>query len=434
MKPRIVVYTTKKTNRLVYIISTIFEERLGCELIITRDKREFLEVDGVRLNYSSESIEQIAQILPSPLLFENRIRDIEVVVNDDSEIPWLFANPRCSYGFDPIAACFYLLSRYEEYLPYRKDEHGRFASSSSLLGRHQADTKPLVDIYIGQLGKLLNLESINDRTVKPSFKLEVTVDIDQLFMYRSKGIARSILGAIADLLRNRTSLMTRFDVIMGYKKDPLDIYDFIIQRCKRQGIRPKFFFQVGETSRFDINNPIHLPNVIQRLNEIASDADVGIHPSYYSSEKHDILESEIERLSSALGAVILLSRQHYLRFRIPTTFRKLEEHGIREDFSMGFPDKNGFRAGTSIPFKFYDLERDEPTHLTIHPLVFMDVLAIRNNATYDEALNEMLALQTIVRENGGTFNSTWHPETLIGLGVNYPSMDLLTNLVDEGKH
>ena len=93
MKPRIVVYTTKKTNRLVYIISTIFEERLGCELIITRDKREFLEVDGVRLNYSSESIEQIAQILPSPLLFENRIRDIEVVVNDDSEIPLVVRQP-----------------------------------------------------------------------------------------------------------------------------------------------------------------------------------------------------------------------------------------------------------------------------------------------------------------------------------------------------
>jgi hypothetical protein len=33
--------------------------------------------------------------------------------------------------FDPLAATFYLVSRYEEYLPFIPDEHGRFPAKQS---------------------------------------------------------------------------------------------------------------------------------------------------------------------------------------------------------------------------------------------------------------------------------------------------------------
>lgn len=429
MRPKFALYTTKKTNRLAYIAGWIFEERLGYDLLITKDKQEFVDFKGFRLNYSNDQIENAPQITPSSLLFENRISEVDIAVNEVDGWPILFTNNRSSIGFDPLSACFYLISRFEEYLPYRKDEHGRFTTQSSIAGRYHSIDKPLADFYVAEVDRWFRSLYPDLPPIVTTTRLEVAIDVDQLFMFKSKGIARSVIGALSDLFRNRKSLVHRLDVLMGQKKDPLDIYASLILKCKSKGIRPIFFIQVGETSRFDLNNPIHLPEVIQRINELASDADIGLHPSYFSSDKHELLELEMERLSTTIGISIKSSRQHYLRHRMPGTIKKLEELGVRDEYSMGFPDKNGFRSGTSYPFRFYDLEKDEPANIHIHPLVFMDLLAIRNNDSFVAALEEMQSLYKSVCEFGGTFSTTWHPEALIGFDVDYPSMGLLDKLL-----
>ena len=50
--------------------------------------------------------------------------------------------------FDPFAATFYMLSRYEEYLPYKKDRFSRFPASESLAFKNNFLKKPVVDKWI----------------------------------------------------------------------------------------------------------------------------------------------------------------------------------------------------------------------------------------------------------------------------------------------
>ncbi|NJO69236.1 MAG: hypothetical protein HC830_08110 [Bacteroidetes bacterium] len=66
--------------------------------------------------------------------------------------------------------------------------------------------------------------------------------------------------------------------------------------------------------------------------------------------------------------MVTKSRQHFLRLKFPGTYHRLMQEGITDDYSMGFHDKPGFRAGIAMPYPFYDLVNEKETTLTVHPL------------------------------------------------------------------
>ena len=83
-------------------------------------------------------------------------------------------------------------------------------------------------------------------------------------------------------------------------------------------------------------------------------------------------------LKETLHKPIQRSRYHYLHFRLPEGYRNLMATGsIEHDFSMGYSENIGFRAGICSSFNFYDLAQDYETKLRIHPFAYMDV-ALKN--------------------------------------------------------
>lgn len=429
---QIYIFSEKRSNRLVYMARTI-ADRLGVLVEITSDNDILVTDDKAVINYSNIEAGKL-QITPAGLLFEKRIQDQELAVSKTGGVSLLYSNRDTLLGHDVIAACFYLLSRYEEYLPHRKDDHGRFASTSSVLSEIASIQTPLVDIYLKRLKNAL--QEIYPWLImrNEAFRIEVTVDVDQLFLYESKGIARSIIGTMKDSLINTKSLVRRLDVNLGGKQDPLNIYHALISKVGAFGINPRFFFQVGEPSRFDSNNPVHLPKVHDLINEISLRADIGLHPSYFSSDNHETFLLEHERLKKVTNQEVQHSRQHYLKFELPKTYRWLENEGITHDYSMGFADANGFRAGTAVPFKFYDLGREESTGLTIHPLIFMDMLTVRKYSNEVDSRTELDTITNAIKENGGLLNTTWHPEVLIGFDVPQASDGLLDYCLETYSH
>jgi hypothetical protein len=103
------------------------------------------------------------------------------------------------------------------------------------------------------------------------------------------------------------------------------------------------------------------------------------------------------------------SRQHYIRFELPSTFRRLITAGILHDYSMGYGSINGFRASIATPYYWYDLKSEEPTPLLLHPFCFMDA-----NSYYEqrlgpgEALEEILYYYKTIRAVNGTMITIWH--------------------------
>ena len=82
-----------------------------------------------------------------------------------------------------------------------------------------------------------------------------------------------------------------------------------------------------------------------------------------------MIRVEKQRLEHILGETVYHNRFHFLRFTLPQSYQQLLACGISDDYSMGYADQIGFRAGTCTPFYFYDLENEIQTTLKVHPLL-----------------------------------------------------------------
>jgi hypothetical protein len=134
-----------------------------------------------------------------------------------------------------------------------------------------------------------------------------------------------------------------------------------------------------------------------------------------------------------LGQKPIASRQHFVLLTLPDTYRRLLELGIKEDYSMGFASFPGFRAGTSLPFRFYDLREECETGLLIHPFQAMDVtLQQYLRLTPGEATARIEALIRKIKAVRGTFTSLWHNESLSGQGIWKGWREVFERMVQKG--
>ena len=123
------------------------------------------------------------------------------------------------------------MSRYEEYLPHRTDEHGRFASQESLAVQAGFADEPVVDQWACLLKRLIE-ERYPDYVFPPrSYRFVQTVDIDAAWCFLHKGLFRTVVGTLRDLVgrRDPAEVRRRFRVLAGREQDPYDTFDYIIE-------------------------------------------------------------------------------------------------------------------------------------------------------------------------------------------------------------
>ncbi len=326
--------------------------------------------------------------------------------------------------YDPLAAAFYCLSRYEEYLSFVPDAHGRFSAAASGLAALGWLQQPLVEQWAQAVGKCLQTYFPGLPIRPPAYAWQPTFDIDNAYAIRHKGWGRTAAGLAADLRPGRWGhLRTRWRVLRGQQPDPFDTYDRLHAWHTAAGLRPIFFFQIGDYGRFDKNLPVHRAPLQRLIRRTTTYADVGLHPSYPSSEQPARFATERDRLVAICPQPVIRSRQHYLRFRLPDTYRHLRAAGLQEEHSMGFADAVGFRAGTSRPFWWYDLAREAATDLRVVPFACMDVTLRRQFGTATAALAAVGELIDHVRAARGQFTTLFHNESVGGAAAGWPGWE-----------
>src|SRR5882757_2521952 len=150
------LYSPHITSRLRYIIGFISKELFDEQIVITSDKEEYTRYPLARLNYSDASIsDDDFFIRRTPLLFQTGIERQSIECFDLNYHKAFFATEG-DFSFDILAASFYLLSRYEEYLPHEKDEYGRYAYTGSLAHREGFLNIPLVNIWLREFKTALS--------------------------------------------------------------------------------------------------------------------------------------------------------------------------------------------------------------------------------------------------------------------------------------
>ncbi len=415
----LLIYSEATSSRLTFVLGLIFRDLLGIHFKHTTDADVFRKYQGPCLSYAEKPIGDELFIYATDLLFEKGINDQQINVFDWEDTKAFFGtHPRYSFPFDLFAASFFLVSRYEEYLPHLKDEHQRFMPKESLAYQKGFLDKPIVNIWAQKLKKKIAQFYPSYRFPECSFEYISTIDVDSVFSYKDKGIFRTS-GALFRSLINMDfkSVLERMQVLFGMKKDPFETFDYQLTLSKRYRLKMIYFFLVGDYDLNDKNIPIRSGAFQNIIKSVADYARVGIHPSYASNTEPDKLKREIARLAKVLNRDVLQSRQHFLKMTFPRTYERLIDMDILEDYTMGYASEIGFRASVCSPFNFYNLDMEQETKLRLFPFMVMDgTLKDNLHLNPKEAIERTRQLADEVKKVKGMFISLWHNHTLEDAG------------------
>ncbi|MBL4593944.1 MAG: hypothetical protein JKX68_09035 [Flavobacteriales bacterium] len=338
----ILIYSHKLTPRLRYIFKTIFTDVLLSKVVFTDNIEEFELSDNVKINYSPSRLKSGTFFQSSSILFETGIKEQHITTFEFNGHPCFFSVGQDSeFPFDPFAASFYLISRYEEYLPHIKDQHERFLAAESLAYQNNFLDQPLVNTWINKISTLIEEEHNGFHFPKRTFSYLSTIDIDNAFAYKHKGFIR-LLGGLAKALLGGNDLSERLKVIFGNGHDPYDTFDYQLNIHKEYNILPIYFFLLGDYGLNDKNIPVKNKSFQSLIKSLSDYYEVGIHPSYASNTNIKILTKEINRLQSITHRNTSKSRQHFLKLNLPTTYRNLIDNDIVADYTMGYAEVSGF--------------------------------------------------------------------------------------------
>ena len=415
----LLIYLPVVASRCKYIFDIIFKHEFGIRYNTTTDIKIFEAHQQEKIKYSYARIGAEIFIKSSTFLFSKTIEKINIPVEKKNETNVLFSNDSsCDIGFDIFAAIFYMVSRYEEYLPFVPDKQGRFKASDSIAYQNNFLQYPIVDIWIKHFKNKLAEKFPSLKFRSSSFNSVFTYDIDIAYAFRGRNIYRLTGAIIKDILKLKFKNIFNRLSSLSTKKDPWDVYDYLKEIIVRNKLNSIFFFLLGDYSRHDKNISYHHPLMIKLIRKISAFSYIGIHPSYKSSTTPGKILSEKIRLEKISNKQITKSRQHYLKFKLPDTYNQLAAAGIMQDYSMGFAETHGFRAGTCKPFYFYDLRNERSTLFKVFPITCMEASFLYYSKRKPaESLDIILTLINEVKKVDGTFISIWHNNTVSDEGI-----------------
>ena len=411
---------------------------LGWRFVLTTDEARFAgAAAGCRLRLGSRPGEAVAARLPlHPFLAGKSPTPADLTVVRRNALPLFFPVPDTN-DHDLLACIFYVLSRYEEYDAPEDtyDEHGRFPARASHAHRNGYLQQPVIRYWVLRIADHIR-ETYPDvlPPTPPPYRLQLTYDIDILWAYRHRGW-RGYAAGLRDLLTGHFARV-RDRFLADPSSDPYGTVPWLetlhgsltpprhLRAAAQKTDQPNterghppvapaavtyFWLLANGEDRRD-PNPFPVPKAqAELMSELTRKHACGLHPSYRTSDEPALLREEVARYTDLLGQPPRHARQHFLRFRLPATYRQLNAAGITHEHSMGYADAIGWRAGTNHPFRWYDLGEERETGLTVHPFAAMDVTLKKYlELSPEAAASALLALNEPVAALGGDFALLWH--------------------------
>jgi len=395
------------------------QDILRTDFTLTEDNAYFISYAGHKFCYGRQAIPETLYFAATNLLFEEDIYPQNLEFKNWNELKVFFpVTQESALPFDIFASSFYLVTAYAEYLPHMKDRHGRYAAEDSVNFKGGFLDMPIINIWSDNL-KLILAKKFNMDFFSIPYIFTPTININNPYSYKYKGFIKTTQALLNLLSKFQFKKFSkRVKVITGAKKDPFDSYEELTRIHKKYNLKPDYFVLVGDNGKYDKNLPHTNKQYISLIRNLDKEGEVCFHPSYGSENNEYKIREEKERLEKILRRSVTKSRQHYLKINIPHTFRTLIKIGIKEDFSMGYSSKIGFRAGTCSPFYFFDIERNQKTELKIHPFTVMDTtlkhhLGMRSK----EVIPFLEPVVNEIRSLGGNFTFVFHNQSIGGSGT-----------------
>lgn len=409
----LLIYTHKISPRFRYTMQQLFTRILGIEISFSSKVEDFIKHTGPKITYTKQPLQNEFFIRCNDLLFEQGIKELNIAVGTWDEVPCFFKVAEGSaIPFDIFAASFWLMSRYEEYLPHVKDLHGRYSPRDSLAYRNNFLKMPVVDIWAFKLLELLKARFPEIKHSTRSYQYSSIIDVTTSHAFAHRGFLRGFAGFLYDIFSLRFKRVAlRLKTWVNRKNDPYDNYAELIELHKKYTVESMFFFQFAEYSTYDKNVSVN-SNKFHYLIKLISDySTIALAASYSSFRNIEILKQEKKRLASVINKPVQTSRMRYNRLDVPDTYRHLVEAEFTDDYTMGYTRETGFRAGTCTPFYFYDINLEIRQPIRVHPFVVHDY-AFSDLRSTEEILDKISAIYSEIKKVDGNFVSIFSNELL----------------------
>lgn len=410
----------------------------------------------IRMNDIFFSFSEYDWLSPKTMPEENNIsinpKHFFIDYDGEEQLPVIYGNKSIKVdtntiylGIDIFGSCFFMLSRYEEYVVKNRDKLDRFDYKDSFAYKNGFLDRPIVNEYVELLWCAIKSICPNAKRRETNYQVIPTHDIDKPFgiLYDSPlQILRHFAGdvfykrGLSASFKRLKSIFYKFFLPEHLIDQGNEVFDFIIQSSKKYNLNDIFFFMNSKLSCFDGNYYVDWPNVKALLEKvIEAGHQVGIHPSYDSYLNPKEIRKECVHMVNVLHSIphgsLAGGRQHYLRWNNPMTWQAYEFAGLNMDSTLTFAGHVGFRCGVCYPYTVYDVVNRKPLNVKEMPLIVMDgTLFEYMRLSQDEALEVCKKLSQRCRRYNGDFVFLWHNTMLYDEGNRAFYARLLECIVD----
>ncbi len=234
---------------------------------------------------------------------------------------------------------------------------------------HNFLEQPVVDIWIQRFARVLTTQFPDLIVKKNNYKAHMLVTVPQAFKYKKLGILRAVGGYFRDFGKLRfREILKRTQVLLGTRKDPYDSFGWLANVQKQSAIPFQIFFQIGDYGQTGKNIKHSKRSFQNTIKMIGDYCNVGLLLSPQAATDRQSLAIERKRLEEIIHKPMRSMHVSNFKLNLPYVYRDALDQEIQNDYTMGYADITGFRAGTSQSFLFYDLDYEIQTPLLIHPV------------------------------------------------------------------
>ena len=424
----LLIYTPKPTQRITYIFNHICKRILGLKINFTSSIEEFIAYSGPKISYGKKELGNELFFQSAELLFQEGFDSIDIVVKDWEETKCFFAvGKNSALPFDIFSASFYLLSRYEEYLPHVKDHNGRFLASESIAFKSGFLELPVVDIWAYKFKELVLQFFPELIFIDKNPKIHTLVNAGFPLFYSSKGLLRTCLAYLNDIIKlNLKNIFNRTSVLFGFRKDPYNTFSWIINNVKKSKNMLTVFFLLGDSKNYQEGLNSQKAALKLLIKNIADYKEIGLLFSIDALQSLTVQNQEKEKIEAITNRILVSSINDKYLVSLPHNYRSLIELEVKKDFTMVYETTLGFRASTCTPFLFYDLDYEIVSPLLIHPIA-MTTKAFENIST-SKKRDFVEKIKTSVLEVNGTFSMIFYNYNFINSKRNMVWKKLFSDL------
>ena len=400
----LLIHTPKTTSRLDYAFKHICTRILGVKVQFASVIEEFIAHQGPKLSYGKKPMGNEVFIQAHGLLTQQGFEDVDSTVQAWGDSFCFFpVRENSMLPFDIFSAAFYLLSRYEEYIPHLKDGMARFPAEESLAFKEGFLQQPVVDIWAYRFKAVL-LEHFPDMEFpKREFQVHHLIQAVEPFAYSQRGFLRNFAGFFRDIGGFRIkNIFNRSKVLLRLRKDPFDTFSWMMTAGRKGNSKLSIFFLLGEGFSFKEDSNAQRKKYKILVKHVGDYTEVGLIFSYHSLGDEERLKREKRQMEELTHRPLESCMNDKLLVNLPHNYRNLLELEVAKDMTMVYENELGFRAGTCTPFLFYDLDYELKTPLIIYPIA--GKTSAFSGKTEGEIESQLHKVRDAVHEVNGTFS------------------------------